>query len=423
MTIDTSSDCLAPYQVLSQAFNLPTKAQQQWWHYTAPVFVKSMVNANYDVHAQYSQLAFFHRCVLPYLGGFPGDKAANNLYKSGLSPYGLPFEFSLNLPEGTVRYSYEPIGPYAGTKDDPFNIKEMWNVIQDLVSFDDTIDTTWFRELVGLLLLSQKEASDLLSRPDFTPGGPARGQYQFAVDMKGGHPFVKAYFFTTMKTLATGIPADQLISKAVRALDHKGRVAAPLAQLEEYTHARGAETDSTFMTAYLGCDMVDPQQARLKVYGLDREVTFDRLIDLWTMGGRIPNDATSEAGINALRELWDLLSIPAGTREMKVDHLQLGEAPKSLLPLIVNYTLLPSSQYPEPQVYLVPFGMPDGGIADALTRFFGRMGWDQCAQTYKKNLVSYYPHQDFTKTKHVQEAVSFSYKNGKPYLSVYISHF
>lgn len=387
MTVDPVPKALVPYQVLSQAFDFPTKDQEQWWHYTAPVFVKSMVNANYDVHAQYSQLSFFYCCVLPYLGGFPGEKT--NLYKSGLSPYGLPFEFSLNISGGTVRYSYEPIGPCAGTSGDPFNTQQMQPVIQKLVAFDSTIDTTCFDQLVGQLLLSQEEASALLARPDFTPGGPARGQYLFAVDMKGEKALVKAYFFATMKSLATGIPADRLIINAVRTIDETEQLAAPLAELEGYIYTRAAEPESTFITAYLGCDMAAPQHARLKVYAIDREVTFDRLIDLWTLGGRIPNDATAQAGIKRLRQLWDLLSIPAGTRDMEVEHLQLGQPPKALLPFIVNYTLLPGSQYPEPQVYLVPFGLPDSRIADALTRFFESMGWSQCAGTYKENLCSY----------------------------------
>ncbi|KAH8688635.1 tryptophan dimethylallyltransferase [Talaromyces proteolyticus] len=425
MTIDSSPPSLAPYEVLSQAFHFTTEDQELWWHYTAPVFVKSMNDANYTLHAQYKQLAFFYRCVLPYLGVFPGgrSKTGKQPYKSGLSPYGFPFEFSLNLPELTVRYSYEPIGPRAGTVDDPFNVEKMWDVVGDLVSFDERIDTTWLRELADLLLLSKDEANALTSRPDFTPGGPARGQYQFAVDMKGDRPMLKGYIFTAMKSLATGISADKLICNAIRTVDRRGQIATPLAEMERYIAVRAAEPQSTFITAYLGCDMLDPAQARLKVYGLDSKVTFERLVDLWTLGGRIPNDAMTQTGLQALRELWDLLQIPPGIRDMKIDHLKLGEPPKVLLPFIVNYTLLQSSPQPEPQVYLVPFGMPDAHIADALTRFFEKMGWDQVAETYKENLFGYYPNQDFSKTTHVQEAVSFSYKKGKPYLSVYISHF
>ncbi|CEL10888.1 hypothetical protein ASPCAL13995 [Aspergillus calidoustus] len=382
------------YEVLSQSFNFATEDQRQWWHHTAPVFVKSMTDAQYSRDAQYKQLTFFYHCVLPHLGQFPvkinSGKPSKQRYKSNLSPYGLPFEFSLNFPELTVRYSYEPIGPEAGTMADPFNVDKMGPVIGDLAHFTPSIDTTLFRKLADLLLLSREEAKKLISQPGFTPGGPARGQYQFAVDMKGERPMLKGYFFTTMKSLATGISADRLIANAIRAVDQAGKLAAPLAEMESYTQSRAA---STFITGYLGCDMIDPARARLKVYASDSEVTFERLIDLWTLGGRIPNEATTTGrqgkGLEALRELWDLLQIPPGIREMKVEHMELGDPPKSLLPVIVNYTLLPNKPYPEPQVYLVPFGLPDMQIAEALTQFFVRMGWEEAAKTYKENLFSY----------------------------------
>ncbi|GIC93735.1 aromatic prenyltransferase [Aspergillus udagawae] len=387
MAIDT------PYETLTPSFDFPTEDQQLWWHHIAPVFIKSMTDANYTSDAQHKQLTFFYRCVLPHLGQFPvnsGNKPSNQAYKSNLGPYGLPFEFSLNFPDPIVRYSYEPIGPRAGTMDDPFNVEQIWPALKALLSFDESVDATLFHELVDLLLLSKDDAKTLTSQPGFTPGGPARGQCQFGVDMQGDQPMLKGYFFTAMKSLATGIRADKLICDAIRAVDRGGQRSAPLAELESYLQARAAEPESTFFTAYLGCDIVPPEQARLKVYGVDREVTFERLIDLWTLGGRLPNDVGGQAeGLRALREMWDLLQIPSGIRDMKVDHLTLGEPPKSLLPFIVNYTLLPGSLHPVPQLYLVPFGLPDVHIAAALTRFFERMGWDQIAKTYKQNIVSY----------------------------------
>ncbi|KAH8692972.1 tryptophan dimethylallyltransferase-domain-containing protein [Talaromyces proteolyticus] len=335
-----------PYEILSQSFNFPTKDQRQWWHYTAPGFVKSMTDAKYTPDAKYKQLAFFYHCVLPHLGQFP--------------------------------YSYKPISPQASTMADLFNIEKMWPVVDEIARFDLSIDTTLFHKIADLLLLKD-EAKALSSQPGFKLGGPTHRQYQFAVNIKDERLMLKGYFFTAMKSLAMGVSADRLISN----------------MMESYVQSCAV---STFITVYLGCDMIDPALTRLKVYGLDSEVTFEWLVDLWTLGGRIPN-------------------------EIKVDHMELGDLSKSLLPVIVNYTLLPNKPHPEPQMYLVPFGSPDVQIVDALTQFFERMGWGEAARTYRENLFSYYPNQDFSKTRHVQEAISLSYKEGKPYLSVYLSHF
>lgn len=38
-------------------------------------------------------------------------------------------------------------------------------------------------------------------------------------------------------------------------------------------------------------------------------------------------------------------------------------------------------------------------------------------------LISYSPDIDFTQSRHVQEAISFSFRKGKPYLSIYMSLF
>ncbi|KAM5433202.1 putative 4-dimethylallyltryptophan synthase [Microsporum canis] len=67
--------------------------------------------------------------------------------------------------------------------------------------------------------------------------------------------------------------------------------------------------------------------------------------------------------------------------------------------------------------------MSDAGVADAIATFCERRGWADMANLYKDNLFSYYPDIDANAINYLQSLVSFSYRDGKAYLSVYLHTF
>ncbi|KAK4870197.1 hypothetical protein LT330_005251 [Penicillium expansum] len=141
--------------------------------------------------------------------------------------------------------------------------------------------------------------------------------------------------------------------------------------------------------------------------------------DLWTLGGR-RDDESTHAGWEMIQELWDLLQIPSGLRSYPEPFLPLGAVPDEILPSMANYTLHQNDPVPEPQVYFTVFGMNDMAVAQALTTFFARQGWTRMAQRYKESLCASYPHALHEQMNYLHAYISFSYRKGRPYLSVYL---
>lgn len=384
-------DHLVPFRVLSQVHVFRSEDEKAWWNSTGPVLVKMMADANYDIHHQYKYLTLHQKYVVPFLGPFPREERKDR-WMSNITPYGLPFELSLNCSHNTIRYSFEPVTARAGTSEDPFNKTAMDPCIEQLLQLDSGIDTTWFNHFRKELVVTEEQAVSLIAQGKVQEG-PGKGQHHFAIDLQDGKCMFKAYFYPSMKSMATGVPVEKLLFDSIRKGDTKGALADSIATLERYLastcRARESPSSSGVNSLFVSCDMINPGNARLKYYVLDQHVSWQRVEDLWTLGGRRSSDPSNTAGLAILKELWDLLKVPEGFRDISWGHCVLGEPPKHFLPTFANYTLHHSNPNPEPQVYLVTFGMNDIHIADALTVFFQRVGWAGLAKNYKENLCSY----------------------------------
>lgn len=385
-----SPNPLTPFQVLSQMHIFRNEDEKAWWDSTGPVFVKMMADANYDIHHQYKYLTLHQNYVVPFLGPFPREERKDR-WMSNITPYGLPFELSLNCSHNIIRYSFEPVTARAGTTEDPFNKTAMDPCLEQLLELDSGIDTTWFNHFRKELVVTEEQAVSLVAQDKVRPG-PGKGQHHFAIDLQDGKFMFKAYFYPPMKSMATGVPVEKLLFDSIRKGDIKGSLADSIATLKGYlesTRRSGDDPSPGVTSLFVSCDMIDPSEARLKYYVLDQHVSWQRVEDLWTLGGRRSGDPSNAAGLAILKELWDLLQVPEGFRDMSWGYCVLGEPPKHLLPTFANFTLQPNHPNPEPQVYLVTFGMNDMHVADALTVFFERVGWTELAKNYKKNLCSY----------------------------------
>lgn len=373
---------MQPYYTLSKILPFKDDDHKAWWDKAAPMLLKAMQHAGYDTDSQYHQLGMLQKYILPHAGIYPSPENEQKRWKSFLCPYGVPYEPSLNISQGMVRYAIEPVGPQAGTAEDPQNTNILWEFLDGIRQCDNRIDTTWYHQFQSRLMLTKEESERHAAGKKYT-FSPGQGSYGFAFDLKGTRPMVKGYFWVVLKSMMSGIPTGKLMFDAVQDVDTDGTVAAPLAMLEEY-----AAENTNLHLGFMSFDMVEPKDSRIKIYGLDQDVSFEHIESLWTMGGRIKSESSQE-GLKMLKELWDLLQIPPGVRSADVEHLRLGEPPKYKLPTMVNWTLLPGHPEPLPQIYLVPFGMQDTHISDALSKFFERVGYTDLSVNYKSNMASY----------------------------------
>lgn len=372
-----------PFQVLSQTLTFKTDDEKEWWHSMAGTLARAMQSFGYDDEALYNQLNLFYECILPYLGVFPRHENNDTRWLSTLCPHGTAIEPSLNISQNIVRYSVEPVGPRAGTDDDPHNTNVLWECLERIQRFDNRVDLTWFRHFASRLMLNKEEGDRFASMPKAALR-PGQGQYGFAMDLKGARSMFKGYIFPGVKSKMSGISPSQLVFSAIREVDPEDLIEEPLARLEDYI----TNAPPTLRVIFMGFDMLEPRDSRIKIYTVDQDVSWNRVQDLWTMGGRLKGQSIQE-GLKVLRELWDLLQIPTGIRTNDIEHCALGKRVNYLFPTIMNWTMLPGHEDPMPQIYLVTFGMEDSHISAALATFFGHLGWTQLAQDYSKNLASY----------------------------------
>ncbi|KAI9372976.1 tryptophan dimethylallyltransferase [Aspergillus egyptiacus] len=406
------------YRVLSFVLKFDAESHRLWWHSTAPMFAQMLQSANYTTHDQYRYLLMYKEYVIPHLGCYPTNSAPRWL--SILTRYGTPFELSLNCSDSLVRYTFEPINRHTGTSKDPFNTHAIWDSLQQLCPLEKSIDLEWFRHFKHELTLNSDESAFLV-RNDHLVGDSIKTQNKLALDLKDGDFVLKTYIYPALKATATGQSIHELVFGSIRRLAARFPSIAPgLDTLEEYVRARGPTSTAT--PRLMSCDLVNPAKSRIKVYLLERMVSFAAMEDLWTLGGR-RRDPSTLAGLALARELWDLIQLPPGLRSYPAPYLPLGAIPDEQLPLMANFTLHHNDPYPEPQLYFTTFGMNDAAVTDALTTFFERRGWNEMARSYKSSLRSYYPHADHDSLNYLHAYISFSYRKDTPYLSVYLQSF
>ncbi|KAL5359467.1 12-alpha,13-alpha-dihydroxyfumitremorgin C prenyltransferase [Aspergillus floccosus] len=422
VTSDTTGCVEDNFSLLDKFSSFANEDQQRWWKRTGPVLSRLLSDANYPQKDHIPYLYFLQHQLVPYLGVFPTPGQDSQRYMSNLTAYGVPFEFSWNLLHQIIRISFEPI---SGTTSDPLNKKGPVECLSRLASLDKTIDLTRFDHFQRDLILTSDEEARLRKSSSLPRSG--RGQCNLAVELIDGGISAKAYFYPGIKSMATGISPAKLMFDSIRklgvqSLDQSIRCLSEYLGMEDENG--GTPADKAFTPILIGCDLCDPQESRIKFYISDQMVTWERVADIWTLGGRRSNDPHCAEGLKVLRTLWDLLEIPEGYRSEVWPDVVFGRPPRGdhRSIMMANWTLS-SDRLPDPQVYLFTFGMNDNVVMEKLVTFYEMVGWADLARTYKAKVASYYPGLDLSQTNYVHTLVSFSYRNAKPYLSVYYSPF
>ncbi|KAJ5422954.1 Aromatic prenyltransferase DMATS type [Penicillium cf. griseofulvum] len=409
------NDIQTPLQVLSRSFNFASSDEAKWWHSTAPMFATLMEKSSYDVHAQYQFLCLHREFVIPALGPYP-TKGGPMHWKSTLTRFGLPFELSFNYTKSLVRFAFEPLGPLTGTDEDPFNTQPISQCLKRFKTILPKLDLEWFDLFIRELVVSDEDVKVI--RDKNLPVPIFKTQNKLAADLgPNGDMLLKTYIYPRIKAMANGVPKEQLMFNAIRKADTSGKLAAPLSVLEEFMGSR-----ETLIAHFLSCDLVKPSESRIKLYCFETQLDFETIAGIWTLDGR-RTDPETLAGLNWLKDLWQLLPIAKGRASLPNRFYELGESPVEQLPFIINFALYPNKALPEPQIYFPVFGNNDKATAEGLATFFDRVGVSSLPKFYAPDLAAYYPDQDLAQTNHHQAWISYATKANKPYMSVYMHSF
>ncbi|PGH35546.1 hypothetical protein GX50_01648 [[Emmonsia] crescens] len=404
------------YHLLNKCFTFPNLDQADWWNRTGPVLGKLLSDAKYDVQHQFQYMSFYALNVIPFLGPFKPSRTLGG-YESTMGSRIGPLELSQNFTRERciVRMNFEVTNHAANTGRDQTNRVALDEAVAKFKLLEIGMNSDLYHALRNQFLVTDEEEK-LAAKEKALGEYPCKTQHNLSLDFKDGNVMVKLYLYPRLKSMITNKPKEEIILGAVRQAVVVGACDHSLAMIQTFFKTLPPSMD----VELLSCDLIDPNKSRFKIYVFDLQVDFESIARIWTLGGQL-NDSETLDGLSLLKELWEYMNIPSGTRKMPERVNREGDPPDRV-PVCANFEILPGKRCPQPKIYLPTLGISDKVIADGLTNFFGRHGYTELAKSYSQQMSSLIPMpgSDIETSTDFQAWVSFAYteKTG-PYTTIY----
>lgn len=355
-----------PWDTVNAVIKFRNSDHQFWWDTTGRLFAKLIEGAGYTAAEQYRELFFYALWVAPELGPSPDENGQVRRWRSTGTPDSTPIDFSWEWGldgAGVVRYSFEPIGEDAGTALDPLNQYATENWVSRLQQHGlvPSLDLEWYRHFTSEILLSPEIVREKTAKGFIEETTPKAGTV-VALDIEKGGPVMKIYIYPGLKAAELGISNLDVVAQSIRNLPTeqyqslKTNVEPLLDYLYEGTEKWG------FETGILSIDLMDPKEARIKIYIRAPHTTVEYLMDALTLGGR--HDLTTAYSPEVIGDLKDLWQAFLGDAPAKLPSDVPGRASPGF------YYTVRAGKPVSPKMYLSPFTFCKSD-ADVLSRLRG----------------------------------------------------
>ncbi|KAI3337283.1 aromatic prenyltransferase [Xylariaceae sp. AK1471] len=255
------------------------------------------------------------------------------------TPLEISWDWGTKHDPPTIRYSIEPIGLYAGTSLDPGNLIAGPAFQDRLLRSLENIRLEWFQHFKEIFdIHSGEEASFVQDVEDHN------SSIFYAFDLSSTEVTAKVYFFLKMRARANGQSNLEVLSQAIQAAPYSTK--DNLKAWDMFCDFSSSLDSKALEYEMLAIDLIDPLESRLKIYFRCRETTFNSVINIMTVGGRIKNHKLYK-GLEDLRRLWNALfdiDIPPEQSLRKVGHRTAG--------ILYNIEFRLGETYPIAKVYL-----------------------------------------------------------------------
>ncbi|CAH0046829.1 unnamed protein product [Clonostachys solani] len=388
----------------------PRSADGDWWWEIMGGHLETMLSAaGYSITDQSIALLFFYHWVSPRLGPRPTSSKAD--WKSFMTDDHSPVEYSWKWGFGddapAVRYSIEPIGCHAGTRD-ILNQKATCELLTQLHrSRLQGLDLDWFNHFKHALLgpgtpAFKSKAANLSQSTLFM---------SFEIADAARPVGVKAYF------LPVDAPGNSSSEQIFRAIASTCPNLVAVNQLQGFlcddVHGR---TIRPFM---LGIDCVSSTKSRLKIYSRSRATSFDMVRRVMSVGGQRRGLEEAE---KELHQLWKLtLGLPDDfpvNKELPFNsHETAG--------VLFYFDVAPDKRaLPDVKVYIPVrhYAPSDEVSANGLVQYLNSQGRGAYTQQYLETLETLAIGESMSESNGVQTYISCAYNNsGKLVITSYIT--
>ncbi|KAF2673862.1 aromatic prenyltransferase [Microthyrium microscopicum] len=408
-----------PWETLGSILGFNNADEEFWWKCTAPVLGKFLVKAEYTTEQQFTYLSWYHRFILPSLGERP-EQGKPRKWRAQVTPGASPFQPSWNLQgnKSTVRFTVEPIGRNVGSREDVFNQLAAIDLMRKLKTTMPDIQDDWFYHCVKQLYVP-KDVINMMLLAQGPPQGPKPPTCFVAFDLLKDKIESKAYFFPHMQARLLAVNQGDLVIQTVRGLNGDGIDMNPsLDAFEEYLNSGGPLTHGQI--EMLAIDNVDKKRARAKIYVNSFNNTFNKIKDIYTMGGRI-KDAAILKSLDALADVWKLLfNLPeTGFEDMELPNIM---HPRS--GFVTGFEFKTGEALPTTKIYfpMWHYAKTDQQLTDALSAFFSKQGWNDRAKSYSNDVSEIFMESEMPYSPGTHQYLSFSAKaKSGLYLTMYYS--
>ncbi|KZM25643.1 4-O-dimethylallyl-L-tyrosine synthase [Ascochyta rabiei] len=295
-----------PVDIINSIICFRNTENQFWWERTGGQLAELLKYAGYEKTEQYNELLFFALHIVPELG--PAPEANGHLrWRSPQTPDGTPLDLSWEWGldgKGVIRTSFEPIGPLAGTKADPFNRFETDVWIRHLQSqgLVAGLDLDWYHHFTNTILPSKLDRVKMTEKLNFELA-PVAGTF-VTRDIDRNGPIIKMYMFPGLKAQELGISNAEVVFRAVQSLPADQYTSLNFEPLHEYL--READRKWGMEIGIFSFDLISPQKSRIKIYTRAPNTTVEYLMDALTLGGRYDLSMYSAEAIQDVKDFWKI---------------------------------------------------------------------------------------------------------------------
>ncbi|CEJ54109.1 hypothetical protein PMG11_00431 [Penicillium brasilianum] len=356
--MDSDEEQVQPWQSLAMGLGFSSSDEEFWWTTFAQPLSRLMEWAKYPIFEQYRVLAFLHRYVIPSCGPRP-YQTGEQFWKTFLSFDHTPIQLSINFydSKATVRTSNVPICALSGSALDPINQKASIDTLNAQQHLAPGNDLHWFDHFTKAFFLPSDEAYLLTARVSDRILAMQAVQCILSYDFP--------YYATQTKQIG------ELIVTAIKELgDETADYMHSLGMLETFLDSGAAEKTGV-SAAFLSFDtnLSDKyKSSRIKIYLATPRSAFNRLVDIFTLGGRLIGPEMERA-IPALRLLWSsVMNIPEDiSNDTDISPLNSHRCAN----FIFNFEIWAGAPFPTPKIYLpvAYYGKPDLEIAEGMDSF------------------------------------------------------
>ncbi|KAE8423801.1 aromatic prenyltransferase [Aspergillus pseudocaelatus] len=387
-------------ELLNRYMSCPDHSQREWGQRTGPLLASLMSSAGYTNQSQWQYLMFFYTSIVPYLGPYP------QTFPSAMTHNKLPLELSINFQQlggkrPVVRVAVEPITSISGTKEDPYNLSPIRDFLTHLGKLNpEGYDDRLFEHFYPKHTLNETECQHLQAKNEAIR---ELSQVAFGFDLKPDGISVKGYTFPGVKCHAAGTDLCSVVIGSVQEYLGDADRYNTLGLIKDYIESTDSRANFGFVYSN---DCVSPEKSRHKLYGRTKDMSWSKVEEIWTLGGRI-DSPESNRGLEYLHTLWTML--------------QIGNGPHPLsLHLVWNYETKAGLEVPATKIYFPLYGLNDLDNVRAIAKYLTHIGLNVQGNAYEHEVRSCFPGLDINQTDRLICWVSFAYseKTGV-YLSAY----